>query len=66
MLMTPLKVIEGPWYLYTFIQQTNVIYTNILFNNIYKLLIIIIITRFRQCQGNYRISVAYRDNYPLE
>ena len=27
--------------------------------------IIIIIIRFRQCQGNYRSSVAYRDNYPF-
>ena len=27
--------------------------------------IIIIIIRFKQCQGNCRNSVAYRDNYPL-
>ena len=27
--------------------------------------IYIIIIRFRQCQGNCRISVAYRDNYPF-
>ena len=27
------------------------------------LLFIIIIIRFWQCQVNYRISVAYRDNY---
>ena len=26
---------------------------------------IIIIIRFRQCQGNYKSSVAYRDNYPF-
>ena len=29
------------------------------------IIIIIIIIRFRQCQGNYRCSVAYRDNYPF-
>ena len=29
------------------------------------IIIIIIIIRFRQCQGNYRSSVAYRDNYPF-
>ena len=28
-------------------------------------IIIIIIIRFRQCQVNYRSSVAYRDNYPF-
>ena len=28
-------------------------------------IIIIIIIRFRQFQGNYRINVAYRDNYPF-
>ena len=27
--------------------------------------IYIIIIRFRQCQGNYRSSVAYRYNYPF-
>ena len=31
---------------------------------IYIYIYIIIIIRFRQCQGNYRSSVAYRDNYP--
>ena len=29
------------------------------------IIIIIIIIRFRQYQGNYRSSVAYRDNYPF-
>ena len=28
-------------------------------------IIIIIIIRFRQFQGNYRSNVAYRDNYPF-
>ena len=33
--------------------------------NIMSAYIIIIIIRFRQCQGSYRSSVAYRDNFPL-
>ena len=30
-----------------------------------KILLLLFIIRFRQCQGNYRSSVAYRDNYPF-
>ena len=32
---------------------------------LYIIIIISIIIRFRECQGNYRSSVAYRDNYPF-
>ena len=31
----------------------------------YFILIYIIIIKCRQCQGNYRSSIAYRDNYPF-
>ena len=32
--------------------------------SLYSIIIFIII--FRQCHGNYRSSVAYRDNYPYD
>ena len=34
-------------------------------NHMDIIIIIIIIIIFRQCQGNYRSSVAYQDNYPF-
>ena len=46
--------------------NNTLIYLNIaIFKKLllYEILVIIII-KFRQCQGNYRSSVAYRDNYP--